>query len=633
MKNAEICTLSELLAKHGVSRADFCVDDSAGAGALLFYHLRDGRAFPEAFFLELASRLGLRYVTGQRLHAMERVAQIMPYPVLRRNLFILTSVRSDGVTVVTANPYNHRLFAELERIFRRPVEVTVAAPSSIAQAIDEGFSSAHSYRALNELIDRLPEESAYGVLSRQQKFFLGGCLALILICALFSPRDTLVYSFAIVNIVYFLLNPVKFYICLRGLAPSRKQINITDAEVRAIDEAELPSYSILVPLYGEAGILPQILKNIWSLDYPKEKLDVKILMEESDAETLAAARRLGMMDGKPQYVPEGFAGDELEKMVNLCHTVIVPDADIKTKPRACNYGLQRSVGEYCVIYDAEDAPAPDQLKKAVLAFKKLGPEYVCLQSHLNFYNVKQNTLTAWFSVEYGFWFDFFLPGLDQVGAPLPLGGTSNHFRSLALRELGGWDPYNVTEDADLGIRIGELQKKTAMLNSITYEEANSKFWNWVRQRSRWIKGFIQTYFVHMRHPRRLLSRMGLREFMFFQLTFAGNFLLPLINPFLWLVTICYLAGIRMPLYASPFVAQVCIFNLIVGNLFYIAIHVISCIKRREYALLAEALLIPIYWTFVSIGAWKGAIQLITKPFYWEKTHHGLSNANGTAAAA
>jgi len=316
-------------------------------------------------------------------------------------------------------------------------------------------------------------------------------------------------------------------------------------------------------------------------------------------------------------------------LLKIFDLVVVPEADIMTKPRACNYGLLRAAGEYCVIFDAEDDPEPDQLKKAVIAFQRLNSGVVCLQSRLNFYNPKVNLLTRFFSLEYSYWFDCYLEGLDKVGAPLPLGGTSNHFRTNRLRDLGGWDPYNMTEDADLGVRISRRGLRTAMLNSYTFEEANSKLWNWIRQRSRWNKGYIQTYLVHMRHPRQLIKELGWKRFLLFQLTFGGNIFLPLVNPMLWAVTLLTLLipGIFQFLFFYPIV-YICIFNLIVGNLVYILLHLIPVIMRKNYAQVPLAFAMPLYWVLISVGAWKGAIQLVTRPFYWEKTEHGLPKPRG-----
>jgi hypothetical protein len=210
--------------------------------------------------------------------------------------------------------------------------------------------------------------------------------------------------------------------------------------------------------------------------------------------------------------------------------VIVPDAQPKTKPKACNYALIQAEGKYVVIYDAEDRPDRDQLKKIVVAYSKAEERIVCIQCKLNYYNRDQNLLTQWFTIEYSSWFDLFMPGLDAADSPIPLGGTSNHLVSEKLIELGAWDSFNVTEDADLGVRLHKFGYKTAIVDSTTYEEANSDLYNWIRQRSRWVKGYIQTRLVHMRHPVRLGRQMGWRSWWSFQFVIAGTFFGFLLNP-------------------------------------------------------------------------------------------------------
>jgi glycosyltransferase involved in cell wall biosynthesis len=202
--------------------------------------------------------------------------------------------------------------------------------------------------------------------------------------------------------------------------------------------------------------------------------------------------------------------------------VVVPPVGPRTKPKALNYALLDSTGDIVCIYDAEDRPDPLQLKKVAATFRQLGPEYACVQAELAYFNADENLITRWFAVEYRAWFTQFLPQLSRVEAPIPLGGTSNHFRRELLVQLGAWDPYNVTEDADLGIRLHRQGYRVAVLDSVTYEEANTDFVNWIKQRSRWYKGYAQTYLVHMRHPIRLLRDVGLAGFVRFNLFVGGT---------------------------------------------------------------------------------------------------------------
>jgi cellulose synthase/poly-beta-1,6-N-acetylglucosamine synthase-like glycosyltransferase len=656
----------------------------------------------DGFFKELADELDLPFLTSADLKS--DLAPTVPYALLKDNLALPIAISKEKVEIATSNPFNKEFFSILESLFGAKVEISVASSEAIEEAIDRGYGEIHERRALKELYYRSPDDSAYRVLYPwQRRLIIGLALLLAALFVLNYPLSFIIL-FSAINVAYFCINPIKFYIAFRGFKGSRRAVHVSSEETKKLEEKTLPIYTILVPVYKEAKALRHILRNVYNLDYPKDRLDVKILMEEKDEETLGEARRLGLfgnpetivasatstdqpaMDiekvspsmeivdkegiiigtvedvvpaenparailevrtksGTVMEIPQTFVEhsqdvillkepidrlmQEYKEFLKIFDPVIVPDADIKTKPRACNYGLLRARGEYCVIYDAEDDPEPDQLKKAVIAFSRTPPDLVCLQSKLNYYNPKENLLTRWFSLEYSFWYDYYLEGLDQVDAVIPLGGTSNHFRTQQLKELGGWDPYNMTEDADLGVRISRRRMKTAMLNSYTYEEANSRIRSWIRQRSRWNKGYIQTYLVHMRHPRRLLKDFGLKKFLFFQLTFGGNIYLPLINPLLWAITIAtiLIPGIFQFLFFHPMV-YICMANLLIGNLVYIGLHMGPFILKKNYTSIPLAIAIPLYWVLISIGAWRGTLQLIRRPFYWEKTEHGISKLHG-----
>jgi cellulose synthase/poly-beta-1,6-N-acetylglucosamine synthase-like glycosyltransferase len=359
-------------------------------------------------------------------------------------------------------------------------------------------------------------------------------------------------------------------------------------------------------VYREANVVADLLENLGALDYPREKLEILLLLEEDDVETIAAARAAAP--------PENFT------------FVIVPDGMPKTKPKACNVGLFFARGELLVIYDAEDRPDPDQLKKAVVAFRKGDDRLVCVQAALNYWNDEENALTRMFTLEYSFWFDYMLPGLDALKLPIPLGGTSNHFRTDALRRLGGWDPFNVTEDADLGIRASALGYTVGVVNSTTYEEANRNRHNWVRQRSRWIKGYMQTLLVHLRQPLRLVRTAGLRQTLAFALLIGGTPFTFLITPPLFAL---FVLSLLVPVDALSrvfpnWVMWVCLVNLLLGNAAMVYVSMMGAFKRRRYRLVPWAVLNPAYWLLHAIASYKALWQLITRPHYWEKTIHGLS---------
>src|SRR5712692_2330509 len=296
---------------------------------------------------------------------------------------------------------------------------------------------------------------------------------------------------------------------------------IDEKIIHALDQlgVKWPTYTILCPLYKETVIVPQFVEAIKALHYPLEKLQVLFLTEENDSETRATLDRM--------HLPASFI------------ILTVPKGVPQTKPRACNFGLLQAKGQFIVIFDAEDIPDPLQLKKAVLTFANHEPEVACVQAKLNFYNPHQNLLTRLFTAEYSLWFDLILPGLQRIGYSIPLGGTSNHFQTRTLRALGGWDAFNVTEYCDLGLRLHRYNLQTVVLNSITYEEANSQFRDWLRQRSRWVKGYMQSYLVHMRNPFRYLSSGSLGEFLSMQIMIGGKTAVLFLNPLLWLLVAMY----------------------------------------------------------------------------------------------
>ena len=415
-------------------------------------------------------------------------------------------------------------------------------------------------------------------------------------------------AFVLAATVFYLLFTL-YKLALARLSVARAaEIRVPSEETAALDPATLPVYSVLVPMYREPESLPGLVAALAAMDYPADRLDVQLLLEEDDAATRAAASALAL--------PPGF------------RITLVPPSFPRTKPKACNVGLARACGDLLTIYDAEDRPEPDQLRKAVAAFRRLPEEVVCLQCKLNFYNPRQNLLTRWFAAEYASWFDLSLPGLSALGGMIPLGGTSNHFRADALRALLGWDAYNVTEDCDLGIRIRRRGGRTRMLDSTTWEEACSSLPYWIRQRTRWLKGYIQTWLVHMRRPVRLWRELGAADFVHFQVLIGGIVLSLLINPVFWAMAVAWFGFRRtelMELFPGP-VFLMSAFCLFAGNFIFLYLGAIGCYRRRYFDLVKYALAAPVYWVLMSYSAWRAFGQFFSNPFHWEKTRHGLFRA-------
>jgi cellulose synthase/poly-beta-1,6-N-acetylglucosamine synthase-like glycosyltransferase len=428
-------------------------------------------------------------------------------------------------------------------------------------------------------------------------------LAVVVLLGRLNLVGALIGLMAVVTLGYAVL--MAFKSLVTADAVRHGPVRVEPWELERLDEESLPTYTILVPLYREAKVVGRLLTSLRRLDYPRRKLQVLLLCEADDTPTLEALYAAN--PGPPFEI------------------VLVPPSYPRTKPKVCNIGLERARGEYLVIFDAEDRPAPDQLEKAVVALRRLPRRVVCLQARLEYRNPQTNALTRFFAAEYGTFYDMLLPSLARRGLPVPLGGTSNHFRTGALRALGGWDAHNVTEDLDLGMWIARRGWRVEILDSITWEEANSQLGNWVRQRSRWLKGYMQTYLVHMRSPLRLWRELGPGGFLAFQLLVGATPLTTLVNPLLWALTLAY-AVTGSPLIQELFpppVFYVGVVSMVLGNFVFAYYLVTGCLLLGNHRNAKWMLAAPLYWLLMSVAAWKAAVQLVVRPHYWEKTRHGL----------
>lgn len=372
----------------------------------------------------------------------------------------------------------------------------------------------------------------------------------------------------------------------------------------SLETSDLPVISVLCPLYDEVDGLPGLIDALTALAYPPEKLDIILILEADDERTISQAGRLEL--------PSHF------------RTIMVPASEPRTKPKACNYALWQAKGALVVIYDAEDRPVPTQLRNAAEAFADVPPDVGCLQARLNYYNRSDTLLTRLFAIEYALLFDLILPGLERLGAPLPLGGTSNFFRTRQLQDMGGWDAFNVTEDADLGMRMARRGLRSMVINSTTYEEATANVLPWTRQRSRWIKGYIQTWLVHIR-PKGDELPASKRNFQFYltlHLLIGSVVIAAVLNPLYWSLYVAWLLGVSWidPLFPSP-LGAIATFTLLAGNLFHIWLFMLAPMRRQWHDLVPYALFAPLYWILQSVAGYIAFWQFLTRPFYWEKTHH------------
>lgn len=518
----------------------------------------------------------LNYVCAPRGYAVRRLARLIArYPSLRSRLRLVTA-------------------SNLNALLERQAGATLV------------------HRAAHGLAERFPHLSAAPRPASRGWFAslayyllrLAGPLTLLTLAPL-----TVVDAGSVILAIWFLLfTSLRLAGCF---APRQPQ-----PRLRRLHDSELPVYTVVAALYREASSVAPLMRHIGDLDYPPEKLDIKLVIETDDLGTRAAIARLG-------------------RMPNV-QIIIAPDAGPRTKPKALNCALAFARGTFITVFDAEDRPEPDQLRKALDVFRSHDPDVACAQASLCIDNTGDGWLPRMFTAEYAGQFDAFLQGFSSFGLPLPLGGSSNHFRTNILREVGGWDPYNVTEDADLGFRLARFGYRCVMFPSTTYEEAPARFGAWLRQRSRWMKGWMQTWSVHMRSPRRLWHETGAAGFFTLNIIVGGNVLTALAHPILiGEILIRGLLGLFddsvTPFLAKPYI-ELYLATIAAGYLTTVTIGLIGLARR---GLLHEApvlALTPLYWLCLSLAAWRALYQLLTEPYHWEKTEHGLAQTSRLARA-
>ncbi|MDU8927160.1 glycosyltransferase [Alisedimentitalea sp. MJ-SS2] len=392
-------------------------------------------------------------------------------------------------------------------------------------------------------------------------------------------------------------------------SPFRSGNAVVEAQdTRADAPAKLLRVSVLVPLFKETEITRHLIARLNQLTYPKSLLDIVLVLEENDNLTRDTIAQCTL----PPWM----------------RVIEVPEGIPKTKPRAMNYALDFCDGDIIGIWDAEDAPEPDQISRVVERFNQLPGNVACLQGILDYYNSRQNWLARCFTVEYAAWFRLILPGMARMGLAIPLGGTTCFFRRESLEKLGGWDAHNVTEDADLGFRLARHGYETRVIATATGEEANCHVWPWIRQRSRWLKGYMVTYLVHMRRPLLFYRQMGAWKFWGFQAHFVTALSQFVLAPFLWSFWLVLL-GLPHPL--DPLLPRGVLLNVglafLMVEVITILINATAVTGPRHRHLLAWVPTLHFYYPLGAIAAYKALYELIAVPFYWDKTQHGHSLTN------
>jgi cellulose synthase/poly-beta-1,6-N-acetylglucosamine synthase-like glycosyltransferase len=555
----------------------------------------------------LGAQWGLEFIDLLRAPVDETLVRCFAPERLLAEGWIPVHRDGDRLVIATCEPPTDELLERLREHLGAPDSIVLRSttPLDIERTIARCFREHIVRLSTGELHFRRPDLSAAAGWSRGQKLWVLAALAGIAAGIGLDWQFTLSLLVALANAAFLGAVAFKLLACLVGVGAGARAPDVLPER----DDRRLPSYTVLVPVYREANVIGGLMRNLAALDYPAEKLEILVLLESDDSETIAAAR--------------------VARPPSTVRLVIVPDAQPKTKPKACNVGLFLARGDLLVIYDAEDRPAPDQLRKAVAAFEQAGERTVCVQARLRYWNFSKNLLTRMFALEYGYWFGIMLPGLDRLGLPIPLGGTSNHFRVPALRRLVGWDPHNVTEDADLGLRAAVEGYRVGVIDSDTDEEACAQLRPWIRQRTRWIKGYMQTALVHTRSPRRLVRQVGVIDALGFLALIAGTPLTFLLAPLMWVGTAMWYAcgEPHLPLVDSGTFWAIALINLIVGNGIMMLLNLMAAVREHNWRAAPFALLNPFYWVLHSFAAWRALVQLIHKPFYWEKTPHGLDQGD------
>jgi len=490
--------------------------------------------------------------------------------------------------------------------------LAITAPAPLREAVFRARGPAIAALASAQLARERPQHSFHAGPTWRQTLVILVIAVLVVLAALAGAHRALLACVALLGLPFLVLSASKIAAILHP-AP----LAMPPALPR-IPDAELPVYTVLVPLHREEKVLPKLRDALGALDYPAARLDVKLLIEEGDRLTKEAARRIAW----PGFV----------------ETVLVPDGAPRTKPRALNVGLLLARGEHVVVYDAEDVPDPGQLRDAVALFARSDPDVACLQARLVIDNTADGWLTRFFTVEYGGLFDILNPALARFGLPVPLGGTSNHLRTGILRAVGGWDPWNVTEDADLGIRLALAGYRVADLPSDTHEEAPSGLASWLAQRARWMKGYVQVAITHSRRPASGLRALGPRRFAAASLLTGGAVLSAAIFP---LFTLPILAQLALGAYFTregwlDWAGAVLSLSLLVSGWLALVLPPLAAIARRGWwRLVPMALLMPLYQLLIGLGAWRGLLELVIDPDRWNKTEHGLARTsrNGTGGGS
>lgn len=551
---------------------------------------------PRAYYRALALEIGAPFVADALARGGVRLRPEASFP---ESIIagVAPAIDRHGRRLFVMAPHGDMLMRLLTRRLEAP-RLAIVTPGALAEAVMRLHGPEIARDAGHALADASPDLSCREGLSRGQAQWLAATIAAVAALAVFCPA-VLAAVFAMVFLSHAIVRLAATFASLPATPP-----------LAMCADAELPVYTVIVPVYGEANMAARVLAALQRLDYPRALLDVKIVVEAEDHATRVA-----------------FIAQRPPAWVSI---VVAPAGAPRTKPRALNVALALARGELTTIYDAEDAPDPDQLRKAVATFRAAAPDIACLQARLVIDNSADGWLPACFALEYAALFDAVNPGLARLGLPAPLGGTSNHFRTAVLRQISGWDAWNVTEDADLGLRLARSGWRVADLDSATLEEAPVSLQAWLAQRTRWLKGWMQVAITHSRQPSRTVQELG------------------------WLgawAAAAQCAGVVISTLGFPLFAIFMAAQLVTGELLHpqgwqgrmgVAAAIAVCAtgvcaglaplvagarRRRMWSLLALAPSLPLYYALASLAAWRALVEQARNPARWNKTAHGVARSS------
>ncbi|MEN5297089.1 glycosyltransferase [Brucella sp. TWI559] len=591
-----VCTaISARLERRGVSRSclkrayetarvngtSFCEEiqhEQAVTETMLFEAIADYLNLP---FTEeiLPSRI---FVSGEAAASEVEVEQAMV-------------LGHDGSTYLYLAPNERRTARLLEHLRRAPElrgRIRICTHSLLKQILRQRHQKELIVRAHSMTPKSL---SASRVLETPQAFLIAMGLYAFVAGIVIWPMQTIFALHSSLTLFFLGCVLIRLF-----AAVSSRRLRLS--QIAPFHRRDLPVYSVLVPLYREQAVVGQLIAALDQINWPRSKLDIKLICEKDDFDTLAAIRRCRL--------PRNY------------EVILVPTGGPQTKPKALNYALQFTRGEIIAVFDAEDRPHPDQLLEAWQAFQREGPVLACVQAPLIIANFRENLLTRMFSFEYAALFRGLLPWLASRRLVIPLGGTSNHFRRSCLEQVGGWDAYNVTEDADLGLRLARFGYGISVITRGTIEDAPISYSVWHKQRTRWIKGWMQTWLVHGRNPYAASRELGWWRFTINQIYTLGIIASALLHPFMLMtVALLFVSMIFMPLDADNiWLLRIDMVNIMLA---YLSFYVLGSktMEPTELGGYFHILAIPAYWILISVSAWRAVWQLVRKPHLWEKTPH------------